>query len=112
MQYSSSEYLAELLPAILQMSSRPPAPEPIVIQVLVRDELTNRYAYRFDREQLQVLHGLADDVDLTMTFMSDDLLAFSANKLDLGRALKTQRLSVQGDLELLPWFARRLASHG
>ena len=47
-----------------------------------------------------------------MTFMSDDLLAFSANKLDLGRALKMQRLSVQGDLELLPWFARRLASHG
>ena len=50
------------------------------------DELTNRYAYRFDRDELQVLHGLADDVDLTMTFMSDDLLAFSANKLDLGRA--------------------------
>ena len=45
MQYSSSEYLAEILPAILQMSSHPPTPKPIVIQVLVRDELTNRYAY-------------------------------------------------------------------
>lgn len=106
MSLASNTYLEEVLPALLTVGL-PPNRE-VVIQFVVADGVD--VFYRFVGGDLQVVRGVSDDVDLTLAFRrQSDVVAFAEAKLDLPGALRSERLKIHGDEELLPWLAERLS---
>src|SRR5262245_51077677 len=95
------KYLERDLPALLSRAGG--LGRRAVIQWVVVDRDDCDVAYRFGERGLEVSFEPADDVDLTLAFVSADLCAFSERKLDVTRALRTRRLKISGDESLLAW---------
>jgi predicted lipid carrier protein YhbT len=107
LELDPSSYLREVLPALLRSAQRPALPK-AVIQFVIVDRPDCDLAYRCSPAGLEVMDGIVDDVDLTLSFVTADLLAFAKKKLDVPRALRSQRLKVYGRTELLEWMTARL----
>lgn len=101
-------YLGEELPELLAVAGG--IDRAAVVQWVIVDREDCDFAYRFADGVLEVSQDPADDVDLTIAFVSADLAAFSAGTLDVARALRTRRLKITGDESLLAWLAERLAA--
>jgi ubiquinone biosynthesis protein UbiJ len=101
-------YLRQVLPALLAKAEAP-ALKDAVIQFLVVDRTDCDLVYRFSATGLEVVAGVSDEVDLTLAFVSGDLVDFAKQKLDMPRALRTKRLKIHGDTALLEWMADRLS---
>lgn len=108
-EFDPRVYLLERLPALLALATTPRLNHPAVIQWIVADVDGCDIAYRVSNEGIEAVAELADEVDLTIAFFSVDLQAFSEQKLDVARALRTRRLKINGDETLLAWMAERLA---
>ena len=100
-------YLEKELPALLSRAVTPVLGRAAVIQWIVSDREDCDVVYRITAQGIAVASELADDVDLTLAFLSADLTAFSERKLDVARALRTRRLKIDGDETLLAWMAER-----
>lgn len=101
----AATYLEEVLPALLSVGL--PPSRSVVIQFVVADGVD--VFYRFEAGQLRVLRGISDDVDLTLAFRrQSDVVRFANAQLDVTSALRSERLKIHGDEELLPWLAERL----
>jgi ubiquinone biosynthesis protein UbiJ len=101
-------YLETELPALLALAGD--IDRRAVVQWIVVDREDCDLAYRFGEDGLEVSNDLADDVDLTLAFVSADLIAFAQQKLDVARALRSRRLKITGDESLLAWMAERLTA--
>lgn len=99
-------YLEEMLPALLRVG---PAPSrEVVVQLVVGDG--SDVFYRIGPEGVEVGHGVSDRVDVTLAFRKrSDVVDFARAELDIESALRTERLKIHGDEELLPWLAERLS---
>jgi ubiquinone biosynthesis protein UbiJ len=106
-EFEAREYLEHELPALLA-NAKTGLARNVVIQWIVVDREDCDLAYRISEKGIEIGYELADDVDLTIAFVSDDLCAFSERKLDVARALRTRRLKIDGDETLLSWMAARL----
>ena len=99
-------YLQELLPALLRVGPVPA--RDVVVQFVVADG-TDVF-YRIDARGVEVGRGVSDRVDLTVAFRRrQDVVDFARAALNVTTALRTERLKIHGDEELLPWLAERLA---
>jgi hypothetical protein len=99
-------YLEALLPTLLR-AGQPPGRD-VVVQFVVADG--SNVFYRIGPEGVEVGRGVSDRVDLTLAFrQSRDVVDFARAELDVVVALRTQRLKIHGDEELLPWLAERLS---
>ena len=81
---------------------------PVVIQMMLVDWQDCDFFYRVTKEGVRVREGIADDGDVALAFISEDLAAFSEGRLDADRALGSQRLKVMGDENILLWMANLL----
>src|SRR4051812_31291358 len=113
MHATCEETLETLLPALLR---RHPAAladlatRGAVVQFIVPDNRKCRYFYSFEGDaRLVVGKGVSDRVDLTLSFVSEDLEKFVDSTLDFDHALRTQRVKVMGDASLLLGIAAALA---
>jgi hypothetical protein len=98
-------YLEELLPTLLS-AGEPPA-RGVVVQFVVADG--SDVFYSIGPDGVEVGHGVSDRVDLTFAFKrSRDVVDFARAELDVPKALRTRRLKIHGDEELLPWLAARM----
>jgi hypothetical protein len=108
--FDPRRYLETELPRLLAAASTPALPAKICIQWVVADRSDCDLVYRIAPSgEVSVSAEIADDSDLTLSFVSKDLDAFSRHELDVARALVSKRLTVTGDHELLAWMAERLA---
>lgn len=110
MGFDAANYLGTVLPAVIA-SREAPGPLPsATIQFLVRDGAQAELSYRLDPETgLTVATGVSDRQDLTLVIVEADLEALSKGTLDVDAALKSRRLVVHGDPNLLAWLAGHLA---
>lgn len=105
--FDAAVYLRSALPALIA-SREAPGPLPrATVQLVVRGGV--KVHYRLDPEAGLTVHdGVSDTQDLTLVFIDEDLEAFSEGRLDLDAALRSQRLKVHGDTNLLAWLAEHL----
>jgi predicted lipid carrier protein YhbT len=103
-------YLETELPRLLASSPVPRLAKPAVIQFVIVDRPDCDFAYTIAGDGVAVSREIADEVDLTISFVAADLLAFKSRKLDVERALRTRRMKVLGDVSLLAFMAERLAN--
>jgi hypothetical protein len=108
-EFEANIYLSSELPALLGAATTPAVPKSAIIQWVVVDRADCDFVYRISEEGVAVSSEIADDADLTVSFVSADLRDFSEHKLDVARALRTKRLKITGDENLLAWMAERLA---
>lgn len=109
-QFDCRSYLAVELPDQLRKGARTDAQPIIVIQVLVVDQPSCRFAYRIGPSEVHVSPGVNDEAHLTLAFTSRDLEAFSRGSLDAQDAIRSTRLKVMGDERLLLWLSDRIAA--
>lgn len=103
-----SSCLREVLPTLLLSSPRPQMPQ-AVIQFVVTDRPDCDVAYYCSPPTLEIIDGLVDDVDVTLTLSSEDLLAFTRRALDVPQAIRSRRLKVLGRARVLDWLTARIA---
>lgn len=122
MHATCEETLETLLPALLRRNPGAMADlatRGAVVQFIVPDNKACRYFYAFetdaaaasgsDAARLVVGKGVSDKVDLTLSFVSEDLEKFVESTLDFDHALRTKRVKVMGDASLLLGLAAALA---
>jgi hypothetical protein len=102
------DYLKNVLPSLIGSAGNGSKAEGAVIQFVVVDRDDCDLAYRISRDGIAVTEGVADDCNLTLAFVADDVAAFSRGELDVRRALRRSRLRVLGDAGLLEWMSKRL----
>ncbi len=110
MAFDPEDYLARLLPALIN-SRQAPGPVPqAVLQFMVSDgpELALYYEVGAP-DGIRVHRGVSDQQDLTLVLLQADLEAFSLGTLDYSAALTSQRLKVHGDRDLLTWLGGHLS---
>ena len=106
MALDCQSYLEEMLPNLLRLGAAPA--REVVVQFVVGDN--GNVFYRIGPEGVDVVRGVSDRVDLTLAFQRQlDVVGFARAELDLASALRTERLEIHGDEELLPWLAERLS---
>src|SRR5947209_1400036 len=110
MRFEARDYLETVFPALLDRSTVPVPKDGTVIQLVVADIDGCEYFYRISGEGVKAERGTSDQVDLTISFFSRDLGDLFENKLDVKRAVRTSRIQVFGDEEVLQWLSQRLAS--
>ncbi len=108
MKLDVEDYLAKVLPALLSDGARTSSGQR-VIQMVVVDREECAYTYVIHGSDVRVERGVAELFDLGIALPEADLEAFSQNKLDVARALRSGRLKISGDETLLLWLADRLA---
>lgn len=108
MRPTCEETLSTIVPALLRRS--PGAVKAgTVVQLIVPDVAACRYFYTWSDDDVAVGQGLSDRVDLTLSFVSEDLARLLEDALDMEHALATKRVKVMGDVELLLPIAAALA---
>jgi ubiquinone biosynthesis protein UbiJ len=108
-RFQAETYLESVLPALLRACPDRAAREAIV-QILVTDLDGCEVVFRIAGASVDVRRGIADRVDLTIAILSRDLADLSEGALDVERAVRSSRLRVYGDEEVLAWLSRRLAA--
>lgn len=119
MHATCEETLETLLPALLRRNPGAMADlatRGAVVQFIVPDNKACRYFYTFETvmeakapARLVVGKGVSDEVDLTLSLVTEDLEKFLQSTLDFDHALRTQRVKVMGDASLLLGLAAALA---
>jgi alkyl sulfatase BDS1-like metallo-beta-lactamase superfamily hydrolase len=107
-EFTCEETLETVLPALLRRNPGAVA-DGSIVQFIVPDQQACRYFYTFRQKGVVVDKGLSDRVDLTLSLVSEDLGRFLDATLDFEHAVRTQRMKVMGDAELLLALASALA---
>jgi hypothetical protein len=109
-RFEARDYLEHVLPALIGATSLPPMKDETIIQVVVADVDGLDLFYTIARGSVSVTRGICGRFDLMLTFMRSAVEELAADELSVLRAMRSARLKVRGDEEVLAWLAKRLAA--